>query len=192
MKSLRESYVKVKAIYIRYPFVLYGAILVSSILYTYLITYLVQYFIKVGEMNFGIVYGIESLEVLPFLILFIVSITRIIELKTNLNKSEKCKLHAERITQLQQAKLTAFHEISRNVQHDINNPLTIINLSLVHARRAAAGIIDILNHIDIIDQAASQIGIALEELSKIHISATNANVIIDYSNPDSPSSLEYS
>lgn len=192
MKSLRESYVKVKAIYIQYPFVLYGAILVSSILYTYLITYLVQYFIKVGEMNFGIVYGIESLEVLPFLILFIVSITRIIELKTNLNKSEKCKLHAERITQLQQAKLTAFHEISRNVQHDINNPLTIINLSLVHARRAAAGIIDILNHIDIIDQAASQIGIALEELSKIHISATNANVIIDYSNPDSPSSLEYS
>jgi signal transduction histidine kinase len=58
-------------------------------------------------------------------------------------------------------------EITRGVQHHINNPLAIISLALGPARKAAGNNQKVLHQLDVIDEAANRMITTLKDFSKV-------------------------
>ena len=96
-----------------------------------------------------------------------VALVKVIEMRTKLHESEEQRLIAEREMQLQQTQLKTLHEVTRGIQHHINNPLSIIMLTLGSAHKAAAGNLKITRQLDTIDEEVNRIIAALSDLSKV-------------------------
>jgi phosphoglycerate-specific signal transduction histidine kinase len=93
---------------------------------------------------------------------------KVIDVRTKLHESEAQRLKDERELQLQQTQLKTLHEVARGIQHQINNPLSIIMLSLGSAHKAAAGNPKITRKLDTIDEEINRIIAALADFSKVN------------------------
>jgi nitrogen-specific signal transduction histidine kinase len=92
---------------------------------------------------------------------------KVIEVRTKLHESEQQRLIAEREKQLQQTQLRTLHEVTRGIQHQINNPLSIIMLSIGSAHKAAAGHPKITRQLDTIGEEVNRIIASLADFSKV-------------------------
>ncbi len=166
MKSIKKNYEQAKAFCIEYP-----AFLSGFFIYSYLFFCILQYFFKVKSSSLFqsqiLSNIIESFDAFPFMWLLSVALVKVIEVRTKLHKSEEQKVFAEREQQLQQAQLKTLKEITRGVQHHINNPLAIISLTIGPARKAAGDNQKVLHQLDVIDEAVKRITTELEDFTKI-------------------------
>jgi signal transduction histidine kinase len=165
MKLIKKIYEATKRFFIKYPAVLSG-----FFIYSYLLFCIVQYFIKVK--NFAnhssfIENIIDSFDAFPFMWLLSVALVKVIEVRTKLHESEQQRLIAEREKQLQQTQLRTLHEVTRGIQHQINNPLSIIMLSIGSAHKAAAGHPKITRQLDTIGEEVNRIIASLADFSKV-------------------------
>lgn len=165
MKSMRKIYEEVKKYFIKYPAVLSGLFI-----YGYLLFCIVHYFIKIKYLiipsSFFLENIIDSFDAFPFMWLLSVALVKIIGIRTKLHDSEEQRLIAEREMELQQTQLKTLHEVTRGLQHHINNPLSIIILSLGVAQKDAAGNLKIMRRLDTIDEQVSRIIAAMSDFSK--------------------------
>ncbi len=165
MKSIKKLYGQAKAFCIEYPAVLSG-----YFIYSYLFFCILQYFLKVKSFavhNPHIIRNIiESFDAFPFMWLLSVALVKVIDIRTKLHKSEEQRLLVEREIQLHQAQLKTLQEVTRGVQHHINNPLAIIALALGPARKAANNNQDVTHQLDVIDEAVNRIITVMEDFSK--------------------------
>ena len=167
MNPIKKIYEKVKNFCIKYPAVLSGLFI-----YGYLLFCIIHYFIRVKYITFHTSLFIEniidSFDAFPFLWLLAVALVNVIEIRTKLHESEEQRLIAEREMQLQQTQLKTLHEVARGIQHHINNPLSIIVLTLGSAHKAAAGNLKIMRQLDTIGEEVNRIIAALSDFSKVN------------------------
>jgi signal transduction histidine kinase len=163
---MRKIYEGAKIFCIKYPAVLSGLFI-----YSYLLFCIVHYFIKaryITVYNSSFLENIlDSFDAFPFMWLLSVVLVKIIEVRTKLHQSEEQRIIAEQELQLQQTQLKTLHEVTRGIQHHINNPLSIIMLSLGSAHKAAAGNPKIMRHLTTIEEEVNRIISALSDFSKV-------------------------
>jgi hypothetical protein len=137
----------------------YPAVLSGCIIYSYLFVSMIRLFIKVKTHGAtpGDIYDIFS--ALPFMWLLAVSLVKIIEFRTKLHIREK-------ELQVKNIQLTTMHEVVKGVQHQVNNPLAIISLSVDQTKRAVEHDPALLKKIESIANAANQINLALQKFSE--------------------------
>jgi len=166
MKFIKKFYRQIKEFCIAYPAVLSG-----YFIYSYLFFAIMRYYLKVktfGAENLDIVAIIvDSFDAFPFMWLLSLALVKVIDIRTKFHKSEEQRLLVEREIQLQQTQLKTLQEVTRGVQHHINNPLAIISLSLGSARRAAKENSEVLHQLEVIDESVQRINNALSDFSKI-------------------------
>ena len=166
MKPIRKIYEEAKKFFIKYP-----AILSGLFIYSYLLFCIIRFFFKMKYLTFHASFLdniISSFDAFPFMWFLSVALVKVIEVRTKLHESEQQRLMAEREIQLQQAKLKTLHEVTRGIQHHINNPLSIIMLSLGSAHKAAASNLKITRQLDTIDEEVNRIIAALSDFSKVN------------------------
>jgi len=166
MKPIKKIYEKAKIFFIKYPAVLSG-----FFIYGYLLFCIIHYFIKVKYLtvhaSFFLENIIDSFDAFPFMWLLSVALVKVIDIRTKLHESEEQRLIAEREMQLQQTQLKTLHEVTRGIQHHINNPLSIIMLTLGSAHKAAIGNLKIMRQLDTIGEEVNRIIAALSDFSKV-------------------------
>ena len=166
MNSIRKIYEEAKSFCIKYPAVLSG-----FFIYGYLLFCIVHFFIKVKYFTFHTAFILEnildSFDAFPFMWLLSVALVKVIDVRTKLHESEQRRLIAEREMQLQQTQLKTLHEVTRGIQHHINNPLSIIMLTLGSAHKAAAGNTKLKRQLSMIDEEVNRIIAALSDFSKV-------------------------
>ena len=166
MKYIKKMYEKAKVFCIAYP-----AFVSGFFIYSYLFFCILQYFFKLKSSSLFhspvLTNIVESFDAFPFMWLLSVALVKVIEVRTKLHESEEQRIFAEREKQLHQSQLRTLQEVTRGVQHHVNNPLAIISLTLVPARKAAGNNQKALHQLDIIDEAVKRMSTALEDFSKI-------------------------
>jgi signal transduction histidine kinase len=167
MKHIRKIYEEAKKYFIKYPAVLSGLFI-----YSYLLFCIVQYFIKIKyftvHSSFFLENIIDSFDAFPFMWLLSLALVKVIEIRTKLHESEEQRLIAEREKQLHQTQLKTLHEVTRGIQHQINNPLSIIMLTLGSAHKAAAGNLKITRQLNTLDDEVNRIIAALSDFAKVN------------------------
>jgi signal transduction histidine kinase len=178
MKPIRKIYEEARKYFIKYPAVLSG-----FFIYGYLLFCIVHYFFKVKyftiHTSFFLENIIDSFDAFPFMWLLSVALVKVIEVRTKLHESEEQRLIAEREIQLQQTQLKTLHEVTRGIQHHINNPLSIIMLTLGSAHKAAAGNPKLKRQLNTIDEEVNRIIAALSDFSKVsayNVESVDSNV----------------
>jgi signal transduction histidine kinase len=173
MNPIKKIYERVKNFCIKYPATLSGLFI-----YSYLLFCIVHYFIKVKyfpiQTSFFLENILNSFDAFPFMWLLSVVLVKIIEVRTKLYESEEQRIKSEQDVQLQQAQLKTLHEVTRGIQHHINNPLSIIMLSLGSAHKAAAGNPESISHLHIIEEQVNRIIAALSDFSKVKAYTTES------------------
>jgi len=166
MKSVKKMYERMKVFCIAYPAVVSG-----FFIYSYLFFCILQYFFKLKSSSLFhspiITNIVESFDAFPFMWLLSVALVKVIEVRTELHKSEEKRIFAEREKQLHKSQLKTLQEVTRGVQHHVNNPLAIISLAVAPARKAAGNNQKVLHQLNIIDEAVKRMSTALEDFSKI-------------------------
>jgi signal transduction histidine kinase len=161
MNSFKRIINKFKDFCISYP-----AFLSGFIIYSYLFYCIIHYFIKAKSFTVNLSNVVDSFDAFPFMWLLSVALVKIIDIRTKLLESEQQKLEMEREKELHRSQLKTLHEVTRGLQHHINNPLAIIKLSLEPSKKAADNNPKVLHQLEIIDEAVNRISTAMEEFSK--------------------------
>jgi len=160
-KYFQRLYKKVKEYCVAYPAVLSG-----FFIYSYLLYCVIHYFYKVRSLSISFYDIIDSFDALPFMWLLSVALVKIIDIRTKLYQSEEQRLKAEREAELIQVQLQTLQEVSRGLQHHINNPLAVVKLAIEPARREARDNGKLQKQLDIVEESVNKISSALEEFTK--------------------------
>jgi len=178
MNQIKKIYEFTKKYFVKYPAVLSG-----FIIYSYLLYCMIHFIIKVKYLTihnpFFLENVIDSFDAFPFMWLLSLALVKVIDVRTKLHESEQQRLLAEREMHLQQSQLKTLHEVTRGIQHHINNPLSIIMLSLDSAHKAAAGNLKLTRKLDTIDEEVNRIIAALSDFSKVNaynVESVDSNV----------------
>ncbi len=143
----------------------YPAVLSGYIIYSYLFITIMRFFLKAKSRELTLYEIYETFDALPFMWLLASALVRIIDTKTRLHNSEKNRILSLRELEIKQTQLKTMHEVARGFQHKINNPLTIISLTLTGTRRAAAGNTAVLDGLGVIKSSAARIKQAVLDFS---------------------------
>jgi len=111
---------------------------------------------------------VNSFDAFLFMWLLAAALIKVIDARTKLHKSEEKRIIAEQEMQLQQTQLKTKQEVARGLQHHINNPLSIIMLSLGAAHKAATGNPKLIRQLDTIDEEVNRIITALSDFKKVN------------------------
>jgi signal transduction histidine kinase len=167
MTYIKKKYEQAKEFCIAYPAVLSG-----FFIYSYLFFCILQYLLKVRSYSLfnsqAIANIVESFDAFPFMWLLSVALVKVIDVRTKLLESEEQRIIAERERQFHQVQLKTLQEVTRGVQHHINNPLAIISLSIRPFRKAAVNNPELLHQVDVMEEAVNRITTALNDFSKIN------------------------
>lgn len=143
----------------------YPAVLSGYIIYSYLFITLMHFFLKVKSRKLTTYDIYETFNALPFMWLLSSALVKIIDMRTKLHSIEKERMMNLRELEIKQAQLSTMHEVAKGFQHRINNPLTIISLTLSGTRRAVAGNPAILERMNVIEDSARRIQQAVIDFS---------------------------
>jgi signal transduction histidine kinase len=184
MNYIKKVYAHAKEFCIAYP-----AILSGTFIYLYLFYCILQYFLKVKEMTLFrshvLTNILDSFDAFPFMWLLSVALVKVIEIRTQLHKTEEQKMNIERERELQQSQLKTLQEVTRGVQHHINNPLAIISLSLGPIRKSVAQNPEIMHHVSAIEESVNRITTVMSDFSKVREYAVESagTVVGDIASP---------
>ena len=115
----------------------YPAVLSGYVIYSYLFVSIMHFYIKAKAGPLQSYDIFETFSALPFMWFLSVALVKVIEIRTKLQETETQCILAKKELELHQAQLLTMQETVRALQHHINNPLTVIKLSMDIARKAA-------------------------------------------------------
>jgi hypothetical protein len=146
-------------------FALYPAVLSGYVIYAYLFISIMNFYIKVkaAPLHFFDVFTIFS--ALPFMWFLSVALVKIINVKAKLYESERQRLMTQKELEIHQTQLQTMQETVRGLQHHINNPLTVIVLSMEMASKAALENKEVVSSLALAKKSVDQIQYALTGFS---------------------------
>lgn len=144
----------------------YPAVLSGYVIYAYLFVSIMQFFVKVKMHAFSIYDVFAIFSALPFMWFLSVALVKIIEVRTRLDESERQRMQAERELEIHQAQLQTMQETVLGLQNCINDPLSIISLSMDAARKAVPENKDVILPLSMAEQSIDRIQVALTGFSR--------------------------
>lgn len=146
-------------------FVRYPAVLSGYIIYFYFLFETLDFYRDVKSHS-PHANSFQNFDALIWMWLLAWALVKIIEYRTKLQDHLKTELESKQAIELQMTQLNTMQEVIRALQHDINNPLTIILAYLRRAERAAANSPDVLQNLVEIKAGADRIAKSLSDFAK--------------------------
>lgn len=143
----------------------YPAVLSGYIIYSYLFIAMMRFFVKAKSRELTLYEIYETFDALPFMWLLSSTLVKIIDIRTKLHNTEKERILNLRELEIKQTQLNTMHEVAKGFQHKINNPLTIVSLTLSSTRRTAVGNPGILERITVLEESMNRIKQAVIDFS---------------------------
>ncbi len=148
-------------------FVRYPAVLSGYIIYLYLFFATMDFYQDVKERSFHHLSDyFQNFDALLWMWLLAVALVKIIEYRTRVQEHQKEQLIQKQELELNQTQLNTMQEVIRALQHDINNPLTIILAYLRRAEKASQQVPEILQNLTEIREGAERIAKSLSDFAK--------------------------
>jgi signal transduction histidine kinase len=160
MKKLLTLFKPLRDFFIKHPAVLSG-----YIIYAYFFITTMDFYKDLKQSHFKAFNVIERFDALIWMWLLAVVLVKVIEYRNRLNEQEKLRLDHKRELQLKETQLSTAHEMIRSLQHQINNPLTIILLHIQRALRDAESRPKALENLMRVKEGAERIAATLREFS---------------------------
>lgn len=154
-------------------FTKYPAVLSGYIIYLYLFLATLDFYQDVKNKalhRFSDYF--ENFDALLWMWLLALALVKVIEYRTKVQIHEKKELEHQQTLKIQQTQLDTMHEVIRALQHDINNPLTIILAYIRRAEKAAANSPEILESLVEVKSGAERIAKSLSDFAKARAYAT--------------------
>ena len=148
-------------------FVRYPAVLSGYIIYLYFFLATLDFYQDVKGNAPGQIFGyFQNFDALIWMWLLAWALVKIIEYRSKMQEQMKRELMQKQDLELKQTQLNTMHEVIRSLQHDINNPLTIILAYLRRAEKAAGGNDEILKNLAEVKTGAERIAKTLSDFAK--------------------------
>ncbi len=122
---------------IRDFFVAYPAVLSGYIMYMYFFFTTMKYYQDFKEKSLGFSDIYQSFDALFWMWLLALALVKVIQFRESLNKEQHRRALSEQELIQQRSQLETMQEVTRALQHEINNPLTIILAYTTKAQRRA-------------------------------------------------------
>jgi signal transduction histidine kinase len=97
--------------------------------------------------------------------LLAVVLVRVIEYRNKMNEQERIRLEKEKELEVKSIQLKTAHQLIRTLQHQINNPLTIILLYVQRALRKGEATPEVLDNLSQIKDSAERIATTLRDFA---------------------------
>ena len=160
-KVLRPFYKPVRDYFIKHP-----ALLSGYIIYAYFFVTMMQFYKDVKQTRtVGIMSVFEKFDALIWMWLLAVVLVKVIEYRHRLNEQERLRLDHEKELEVKGAQLATTHQMVRTLQHQINNPLTIILLYIQRALRKTENNQQDLENLVMVKNGAERIATTLREFA---------------------------
>jgi len=153
LKPLRDFFIK------------HPAVLSGYIIYAYFFITTMDFYKDLKLSHFKAFNLVERFDALIWMWLLAVVLVKVIEYRNRLNDQEKLHLEHLRELEVKKTQLSTAHEMIRSLQHQINNPLTIILLHIQRALRDAESRPDALENLTRVKEGAERIATTLREFS---------------------------
>lgn len=160
MNWLIKIYTVAKDFFVKYPAVLSG-----YIIYSYLFIATIDFFKNVKAETYSTLDYFQNFDALIWMWLLSFSLCKIIEYRTKLMEREKKEILQMREIALKKTQLKTLHEVVRALQHDINNPLTIILGYTRRAEKVSGQSPEVLESLKEIRMSTERIAHSLQEFS---------------------------
>ena len=160
-KIVHPIYKPVRDYFMKHPAVLSG-----YIIYAYWFVTTMEFYKDFKKTRTVGAMGIfEKFDALIWMWLLAVVLVKVIEYRNRLNGQEKLRLEQEKELQVKGAQLSTTHQMIRTLQHQINNPLTIILLYVQRALRKAENNQQDLENLIMVKNGAERIATTLREFA---------------------------
>jgi len=189
MKRIVQLIRVIKDFFVRYPAVLSG-----YIIYAYFFLSTMEFYRDFKENSFK--HGFDffkQFDSLLWMWLLAYALVKVIEFRTKINEQEKKHLEQQKEFEVQQSQLKTMHEVVRGLQHDINNPLTIILAYLRRAEKSAERDPETIKNLNEVREGAERITKALRDYSEAKGVATVKSPVGEFAQPqkhDDPRTLD--
>jgi signal transduction histidine kinase len=160
MRIINRFFEIVNNYFSRYPAVLSG-----YVIYAYLFVSIMHFYLKAKTFSLGFYDIFTIFSALPFMWFLSVALVKIIEVRTKLDESERQRILAERELEIHQAQLQTMQETARGLQHYINDPLSVISLSMDAARKAVPENREVILPLTMAEKSIDRIQVALSGFS---------------------------
>lgn len=146
-------------------FIKHPAVLSGYIIYAYFFLTTMDFYRDVKHSRLGPMHLFERFDALIWMWLLAVVLVKVIEYRHKLNEQEKLRLEREKQLEVKGVQLETAHQLIRTLQHQINNPLTIILLYVQRALRKGEGSPESLESLSQIKESAERIAATLREFA---------------------------
>ena len=164
MASLKKAFYKVfrpvRDFFIKHPAVLSG-----YIIYAYFFITTMGFYKDLKETHFKSFNVIERFDALIWMWLLAVVLVKVIEYRQRLTEQERLRLEKEKELEVRGAQVLTAHQMIRTLQHQINNPLTVILLYVQRAMRRGNLGPEIQETLEEIQSSAERIAGVLHEFA---------------------------
>jgi signal transduction histidine kinase len=161
MKMMNMIYKPVRDFFIKHP-----ALLSGYIIYAYFFITTMDFYSNFKKTHtVGILNTLERFDALIWMWLLAVVLVKVIEYRNRLNQQERVRLEHEKELEVRGAQLSTTHQMIRTLQHQINNPLTIILLYVQRALRKAENNQQDLENLIMVKNGAERIAATLREFA---------------------------
>lgn len=152
---------KTKILLSRYP-----AVVAGIIIYSYFLVTTFDFYQKIKKSALGAFDYLKQFDTLLWMWLLAWALIKIIQYRSKLQEQENLRLQKEQELKLKHPQLETMAGIVRKLQHDLNNPMTILLAYLRKAKRAAKDSREVLQPLDQAQDAAERIFQTLSDFSK--------------------------
>ena len=146
-------------------FIRHPALLSGYIIYAYFFITTMDFYRDVKQSHLKVRGVFERYDALIWMWLLAVVLVKVIEYRNKLNEQEKKRLEQEKELEFKGIQLETAHQLIRTLQHQINNPLTVILLYVQRALRKGEGTPESLDNLVQIRESAERIAATLREFA---------------------------
>lgn len=159
-------------------FVQYPAVLSGYIIYLYFFLATLDFYQDVKAQAARPIFGyFQNFDALIWMWLLAWALVKIIEYRSKVQEHVRNEILHKQELALKQTQLNTMQEVIRALQHDINNPLTIILAYLRRAEKAAEGSEEVLRNLVEVKTGAERIAKCLSDFAKAKAYTTIASPV---------------
>ncbi len=160
MKRLLAFFKPLRDFFVKHPAVLSG-----YIIYAYFFITTMDFYSDLKASHFKNFNILERFDALIWMWLLAVALVKIIEYRSRINEQHQIHLEHEKELEVKKAQLSTAHDMIRALQHQINNPLTIILLYIQRAVRQTQGSPELMESLTRVKEGAERISEMLRAFS---------------------------
>jgi signal transduction histidine kinase len=144
----------------------YPAVFSGYIIYMYLFSVMIRLFVLTRHTDVKFWDIVELFAALPFMWLLAMTWVKVLEIRTKLHESETQRSTKDHELQIKETQITTMREVVLGLQHQVNNPLAIITLTLGKVRRTIGLSNDMAEHVGSIEKESKRIAQAMKDFSQ--------------------------